>query len=163
MLMFSACGGGQQTEKLNEEAVTKTVEELFDAIKLESESRMALAYPDIIELPSYYKSDKVTINEIVALNDKKAKVSVTNEFTTGLGKLVTRDIILYLQPDSLDVEEYIVYDSEGLCGWDSRENNTYKYALKTGCVNEREDVTDQQRAVKMVAAQDMMLIDALAI
>ena len=160
VFMLSACGGGQQTEKLNEEAVTKTVNDLFDAIKLESESRMALAYPDITELPSYYKSDKVIINKIEALKDKKAKVSVTNEFTTGLGKLVTRDIVLYLQPDSLDVDEYVVYDSEGLCGWDSRENNTYRYALKTGCINEREDVTDQQRALKMVDAQEMMLVDA---
>lgn len=148
---------------INKEAVTTTTNQLFDAIKLDSESRMVEVYPDVKKLPSYYKSDKIAIKEIQSIGDKKAKVEVESEYTTGLGKLVTTNIILYLKPDSFDAEKYIVYDSEGLCGaWNHKENNKYKYALKTGCIDEKVDITDLQRAEKMKAAGSMFMVETFS-
>lgn len=148
-LLFAAC--------VNEEAATNTANLLFSAIKEGSEQKMASAYPKISNLPSYYKSDNMTIKEIEGMPKKEIKVLVSNEYTTALGKLVNRDIMLYMRPDSLEAKKYIVYDSEGLCGWDPEENDEYKFALKTGCINEITDVTDQQRAEKMEVARKMML------
>lgn len=109
------------------------------------------------KLPSYYKSDKIEIKEIKGLKNKEVLVIVANEFTNGYGKQFNRDIKLYMRPDSTDSKKYIVFDSEGFCGFDPEDDNEYKFAIKTGCIDEAADITDQQKAAKLHTARMMML------
>jgi hypothetical protein len=145
------------TSCLDKEAVSVATNQLFSAVKDGNKSKIEAIYPESEDLPSYYKSDKIAIKEIKPLKHKEALVTVENEFTNGYGKTFTRDIKLYLKPDPSDSKKYVVYDSEGFCGWDPEENNEYKFALKTGCIDENQDVTDQQRTKRLEAAQAMLL------
>lgn len=145
------------TSCLDKEAVTSATNQLFTAVKEGNKVKIEAIYPESENLSAYYKSDKITIKEIKSLKHKEASVVVENEFTNGYGKTFTRDIKLYLKPDPSDSKKYIVYDSEGFCGWDPDENNEYKFAVKTGCIDEDVDITDQQRAKKLKAASAMIL------
>ena len=142
---------------LDKEAVTSTTTQLFNAVKEGNKGKIEAFYPESANLSAYYKSDKITIKEIESLKHKEASVVVENEFTNGFGKTFTRDIKLYLKPSPSDPKKFIVYDSEGFCGWDSDEDNEYKFAIKTGCIVEDVDITDQQRSIKLKDARAMML------
>lgn len=148
---------------VNKETATNAANQLFDAVKDGNKAKIAAVYPESENLPSYYKSDKITIKDVKGLKNKEVLVTVANEFTNGYGKTFNRDIKLYMRPDSTDKKKYVIFDSEGFCGFDPEENNEYKFALKTGCVDEDVDITDQQKADKLHTATLMMFREYLNI
>lgn len=153
LVLLSSC--------VNKEAATNAANQLFDAVKDGNKSKIAAIYPESENLPSYYKSDKIEIKEIKGLKNKEVLVTVGNEYMNGYGKTFTRDIKLYMKPDLNDSKKYIIFDSEGFCGFDPEEDNEYKFALKTGCIDEDVDVTDQQKAAKLQTASLMMFREYL--
>ena len=86
-LFFSSCVN-------RKELATNAVNELFSYIKNDKDNIITEIYPAASNLPSYYKSDNIKINEVKRLNDKKIAVLIENNFTNGFGKSFNRDITL---------------------------------------------------------------------
>ena len=146
-LFFSSCVN-------RKELATNAVNELFSYIKNDKDNIITEIYPAASNLPSYYKSDNIKINEVKRLNDKKIAVLIENNFTNGFGKSFNRDITLYLEPSPSDPKKYIIYDSEGFCGYE--DNSEFKIAVKSGCIDNKAYKTDEQIAKKLVIAKAMM-------
>lgn len=153
---FLSCTGKKKLEN----AEIK-VSQLFSAIKDDNEVQMKILYPGIAELASYYKSDTVKIKSSQFIENDNITVSVTNKFTNGYGKSFTRDITIFLQPDAINPKDYNIIDSKGLCGYE--DNDTYTFGLKTGCINPKTDLTDQQIALKLKRAKDLLIEKSLEI
>lgn len=134
-LILSSCGKDQKL--IDSENATLT---FFKSVKEGNEDLMKKTYPNISTFDSYYKSDSIKIKESKFVNDSLISVSVTNYFTNGFGKKSTKDIELYLLPDSLKTYTKII-DSKGMT--DHNENELYSFAVKTGCIK-KTDTTDVQ-------------------
>lgn len=120
---------------------------------------MAELYPEVDNLQNYYKSDTITIKEIVDLGDNKYSVSVTNEYTNGFGKRSESQIVLYTQPKDPKKPRsgYEIYDSKGLS--DLSDYAVYKFAKHKGYLNE-DGLTDQEVAETVVGAQEELVSTA---
>ncbi len=134
-LILSSCGKDQKL--VDSENVTLT---FFKSVKEGNEDLMKKTYPNISTFDSYYKSDSIKIKESKFVNDSLISVSATNYFTNGFGKKSTKDIELYLLPDSLKTYTQL-NDSKGMT--DHNENELYSFAVKTGCIK-KTDTTDVQ-------------------
>lgn len=152
-MLFFSCGN--ESKDLSE----KTVKLMFNGIATDVADSILKAYPDFENIGSYYKSDSISITETKNNNDDKVIVKVKNYFTNGYGKKFNQDIILYLKPSGIESDSpYIIYDSQGVRNYE--EDDVYKFATKTGCIK-KEDITDQQIAKKLKAANDMLTENAL--
>lgn len=147
---------------VNKEAATKTTNSFFKALKQDDKVTMLINYPEMVNLDDYYKSDSISITTIEGMEEKRIKVMLTNYYTNGFGKQFTRDMTLYLRPDSLNKEQYTIYDSEGLAGLDA-EDKQYQFAIKTGCIDLSKDITDQQKAEKMKTAKKIFFQEYLSL
>lgn len=143
-----------ESKKLTE----KTVRLMFNGVSTDAADSILKAYPDFEKIGSYYKSDSISITEIKNDGNDKVTVNVKNYFTNGYGKKFNQDIILYLKPIDNSNSAYIIYDSKGVRSYE--EDDYYKFATKTGCIK-KEDVTDQQIAKKLKAANDMLTENVL--
>ena len=141
---------------INKKAAVSVTNQLYSAVKDGDREAIEAVYPEAGCLPSFYKSDTVRIKGIKSLGHKKIRVLVENGFTNEYGKFFVQEARLYLKPDPNDSGKYVVYDSEGLGGWLPDENSVYKFAVKTGCIDQESDVTDQQIARKLTDARDMI-------
>lgn len=122
----------------------KVVKEFFEAVKVENESKMKELYPDIENLSSYKKSDKISIMT-TSKTDKGYEVVLTNSYTNGFGKATESQISMYVKQK--DDGTWIIYDSKGLTTFDSddKAEKLYQFALNTGCIK-GVDMTDQVNA-----------------
>lgn len=150
--LFFSCGN--KSKDLSE----KTVRLMFNGISMDATDSILKAYPDFENVRTHYKSDSIIIIDISNGDDDKMVVKVKNHFTNGYGKKFNQDIILFLKPENKEASSYIIFDSKGLMSYD--EDDVYKFAVKTGCVT-KGDVTDQQIAEKLKAANDMLTVYAL--
>ena len=103
-LFFSSCVN-------RKELATNAVNELFSYIKNDKDNIITEIYPAASNLPSYYKSDNIKINEVKRLNDKKIAVLIENNFTNGFGKslliyqkLIQKNILFTTAKDSVDMK-----------------------------------------------------------
>lgn len=142
-ILISGCGKNQ--ELIDSE---NTSLKLFKSIKDGNEELIKQVYPNISTFDSYYKSDSIKIKESKFLNDSLISVSGTNYLTNGFGKTTTKDIELYLLPDSIGTYNQI-NDSKGLT--DHNENELYTFAVNTGCLK-KNDTTDLKKNQKYLTA-----------
>lgn len=137
------------------ELAESTVKNFFSAIKNGDESKLTELYPDFSNIGSYYKSDEIIIKETAILKNKEIAVTVENSYTNGYGKKFNQTIIVYLRPEDTDKEIYKIHDTKGLNNFE--EKDEYKFALKTGCIDNSADLTDQEIAKKLEIASKMMV------
>ena len=142
-ILLSSCGKDQKLVDSEQ-----TVLMFFESVNDGNEEQMKSSYPNISTFDSYFKSDSIKIVESKLVNDSLVSVATTNYYTNGFGKQSTKEIELYLLPDSLNLYNQIV-DSKGLT--DHKENELYKFAVNTGCIKEN-DTTDVQKNGKYIDA-----------
>lgn len=142
--------GCNQNKKLAEQ----TTKDFFEAIKNSNDDKILELYPEFINIDTYYKSDSIIIKEIES-NNEDVKVKVENKFKNGFGKSFTQSIELYLKPDSLNSKVLKIYDSKGIRNY--FDDDDYQFALNTGCIDKKADITDQEIAVKLKIAKEMII------
>lgn len=142
--------GCNEGKKLAEQ----TTKDFFNAIKNNNEEKMLELYPEFVNINTFYKSDTITFNEIKSLNNK-FKVVLENKFKNGFGKSFTQSIELYLKYDSLNPKILKIYDSKGIRSYS--DDDDYQFALNTGCIDKKTDITDQEIALKLKTAKEMII------
>lgn len=121
-----------KSQKTKSDVIAVT-QSFFDAVKASDNSAMCKYYPNFYNINSYAKSDAIVIKEYEALDDDKYKVTLTNKYTNGFGKLSERDMTVYLKenPDAKNDIKYIIYDSRNVFMEDD-DDPIYKYAKTHG-------------------------------
>lgn len=145
------CSGKQK------ELAENTTKEFFSALKDDNAAKVKELYPNFKNIGSYYKSDKIEVEEVKVLEEKKVSVKVKNSFTNGYGKTFEQTIVLYLEPYNGDDETYIIYDSKGIRGYDD-DDDDYTFALKVGAIDKNTNLTDQEVAAIFETTDRMKLL-----
>jgi hypothetical protein len=130
----------------NKEKINKakfTVNNFFNIVKSEDESKMKEAYDSLSKFQTYYKTDSGTIKDVIITTDSTAIVKTVNNFTNGFGKKFTRDITFYLKSDTSG--NYKIMDTKGFGFFDE---DLLKFGKTTGCIN-KNDSTDIQISKKI--------------
>ncbi len=133
----------------------KTVVDFFTAIKNENEEEMINIYPDFINIDTYYKSDTISIKDI-KLKNGLIEVIIENNYKNSFGRSFSQNIELYLKyDDSINKENLKIYDSKGIRNYN--EDDKYLFAIKTGCINKKTDITDQSISKKLKIADELLM------
>jgi hypothetical protein len=146
-----------RSDKVKKEADAKT-REFFLTLKNEDEKGLARLYPGFSKFEQYYKSDS---GKIISTTEANGIITVTvdNRFTNKFGKSSQEMISLCYMTDSLG--RAVLYDSKGLSDFD--ENDNFIFGIKTGCIDNRTDTTDQQILRKLKRARQVMLEKAVSV
>jgi hypothetical protein len=117
----------------------------FNSISNEDEDKMSTYYPGFELFSRYYKSDSIDIMETKFVDDTIISVKVKNHYTNGLGKKTTKDMEIYLHPDSTGLD-YVILNSKGLT--DHKESEYFQFAVSIGCIKD-DDTTDLQKILAL--------------
>lgn len=151
MVMMSGCSDS----KLRNEA-TMASTEFFSAIKNGDTERAGNLYAGFGELPSYFKSDSISVREVIVM-DTLVVSKVRNFFTNLAGKKSVRDIDLYFAREKDN--PLVLVDSKGMS--DFKENEDHQFAVSTGCIDARSDTLDQRMCERLKLANDLMVAKAV--
>ena len=151
VVMLTGC----TTSKLRHDA-TMASKEFFSAIKSGDTERATALYAGFAELPSYFKSDSISVREVLVM-DTLVVSKVRNYFTNLAGKKSERDIDLYFAREK--DKPLVLVDSKGLS--DFKENDDYQFAVSTGCIDTRADTLDQRVCAQLKMANDLLVAKAV--
>lgn len=146
--LFS-CNGKQKA------AAEKTVRSFFTAVSKEDKAQMNQFYPAFDSIGGYYKSSRIDIKETNVLDNGRIEVKVKNYFTNIKGTNFDQEITLFLEPSAANKEEYKIVDSKGIM--DFSEVQEYQFAVKTGCIPAKNELTDLQVTEKMKQSGELLL------
>ena len=132
-IVFFSC----KSSKLKTAAEQQTHEFLTN-LKSGNEGKMKAIYKGFENFDTYSKSDSSAITSSL-YKDGIVTVNAHNRFTNGYGKLFERDMAFYFKKDSSN--KLNLFDSKGLTDFTEKED--YSFGVKTGCINEATDSTDQ--------------------
>lgn len=155
VLLGIICGFLLSCDGKRKELSEVAVKEFFIAVKNENEGKMKDLYPDFSKIGAYYKSDEILIKEVIALEEKRVQVTIENAFTNGFGKKFNQTITLWLKPIDETGEIYKIYDTKGLNDFEGKDE--FKFAVKTGCIENSQELTDQEIADKLATASQMII------
>jgi hypothetical protein len=147
MVMMTGCSDA----KLRDEA-TMASKEFFSAITSEDTDRATRLYAGFGELPSYFKSDSISVREVIVM-DTLVISRVRNYFTNLAGKKSERDIDLYFARKK--DKPLVLVDSKGMS--DFKENEDYTFAVSTGCIDPRSDTLDQRISERLKVANELLV------
>lgn len=147
MVVMTGCSDS----KLRNEATTASTE-FFAAIKNGDTELAGKLYAGFGELPSYFKSDSITIREVLVM-DTLVVSKVRNYFTNLGGKKTERDIDLYFAREK--DKPLVLVDSKGMS--DFKENEDHQFAVSTGCIDTRSDTLDQRICERLKLANDLLV------
>jgi hypothetical protein len=151
MVVMTGCSDS----KLRHDA-TLASKEFFSAIKSGDTERATSLYAGFGELPSYFKSDSISVREVFVM-DTLVVSKVRNYFTNLAGKKSERDIDLYFAREK--DEPLVLVDSKGMS--DFKDNEDYTFAVSTGCIDPGSDTLDLRVSMQLKVANDLMIAKTL--
>ncbi|MCE3295228.1 MAG: hypothetical protein K0R65_942 [Crocinitomicaceae bacterium] len=149
LLALTACNSA------GKQASEKTVQDFYAALRKEDSTKIKQFYPDFEKLGGYYKSEKI---EILSTEENEGfiEVKVSNSFTNLNGEKFDQEITYLCKENKKKPGSYIIADSKGIYAFD--ETREYQFAVQTGFIPKKNDLTDQQKAAKILKSQDLLEI-----
>lgn len=148
LMALAACNGKQKA------ASHKTVTDFYKALKQGDSLEMKKHYPDFEKLGGHYKSDWFTILQTEETEDGLMEVRIKNNFKNIAGEKFKQEIRFYCKEDPKKPGKFIIKDSKGLYGF--KESREYQFAVKTGFIQTKNELTDQETAAKILKSQELL-------
>jgi hypothetical protein len=148
ILLFAVFACNSAEKKASEQVV----QDFYKALKTEDSLQIKKYYPAFEKLGGFYKSDKITIKEVSVLENQKYSVTIQNFFKNIKNKKFEQEITFICQKDKND--NMIIVDSKGIYGFD--ETREYNFAVQTGFIPKKNQLTDQEIAAKILKSQELL-------
>lgn len=154
LLLFSIFAICSCSGKFDEEAVRETTNQFFTNLQSQNWTRVNQIYPEFSKITSYHNFINYAIEEMIYEKGKGICVNIDLEYLTNrLSPPSHYKMKLYFEKNK-ETKTYYIKDSQSFAVFE-RDGYLYQYAVKTGCLNELNDVMDIAIAEKIIAATEM--------
>ncbi len=148
LLILTACNSAAKS------GAEKVVNDFYAALKTEDTTKIKQFYPEFEKLGGYNKSDKIEILETEENDKGQIEVKIKNSFTNIKGKKFTQEITYICKENPKKTGSYLIADSKGI--YDFSETREYQFAVQTGFIPKKNELTDQEKAAKILKSQELL-------
>ena len=154
LLLFSIFAICSCSGKFDEDAVRETTNQFFTNLQSQNWTMVNQIYPEFSKITSYHNFINYAIEEMIYEKGKGICVNIDLEYLTNrLSPSSHYKMKLYFEKNK-ETKTYYIKDSQSFAVFE-RDGYLYQYAVKTGCLNELNDVMDIAIAEKIIAATEM--------
>lgn len=140
--------------KFDEDAIRDTTNQFFTNIQNQNWATVNQIYPDFSKITSYHNFINYAIEDMVYEKGKGICVNIDLEYLTNRFSPSSHYKMKLYFDKNKETKIYYIKDSQSFAMFE-REGYLYQYAVKTGCLNELNDVMDITIAEKLIAANEM--------
>lgn len=154
LLLFAVFAICSCSGKFDENAVRDTTSQFFTHVQNQNWTMVNQIYPNFSKITSYHNFINFTIGDMIYEKGKGICVNIDLEYLTDrLSPPSHYKMKLYFDKNK-ETKTYYIKDSQSFAMFE-RDGYLYQYAVKTGCLNEINDVMDIAISEKLIAANEM--------
>ena len=148
-LFVMSCSG-----KFDEVAIRDTTNQFFTNIQNQNWTVVNQIYPNFSKITSYHNFINYAIEDMIYEKDKGICVNIDLEYLTNRQSPSSHYKMKLYFDKNKETKIYYIKDSQSFAMFE-RDGYLYQYAVKTGCLNELNDVMDIAISEKLIAANEM--------
>ena len=154
LLLFAVCAICSCSGRFEEDAIRDTTSQFFTSIQSKNLTLANRIYPNFSKIASVHNFINYTVESMNYEKGKGVCVNVDLEYLTSRTAPASHYKVKFYFEKDKETKSYFIKDSESFAVFD-RDAYNYKYAVKTGCLDELKDVTDVMISDKLAMAQEM--------
>ncbi|MGL4293509.1 MAG: hypothetical protein ACRCSQ_08035 [Bacteroidales bacterium] len=149
LILIQSCADGSRN-RVEEQAV-----EFMEAYRGQDIARMRLLYPAIDNIDVFVASDTSFVSHVIPMSrEGEFQVEVVSIYMTENNTPEVQNVMLFFEPIDSKRKGYRIYDSKGIASWNNYPHS--QFAVETGCIDPRADMTDQQATYRLRVAKDLL-------
>lgn len=154
VLFFAIFATCSCSGKFDEEAIRDTTNQFFTNIQNQNWTAVNQIYPEFSKITSYHNFINYAIEDMIYEKGKGICVNIDLEYLTNRYSPSSHYKMKLYFDKNKEAKTYYIKDSRSFAMFE-RDGYLYQYAVKTGCLNELNDVMDITIAEKLIAAKEM--------
>ena len=154
LLLFAVFAICSCSGKFDENAIRDTTNQFFTNIQNQNWTLVNQIYPNFSKITYYHNFINYVIEDMVYEEGTGIQVTVDLEYLTAINSPSSHCKIKLYFDQNKETKTYYIKASQAFAVF-ARDSYLYKYAVKTGCLNELSDIMDVAISEKLIAANEM--------